>query len=427
MTSSSGSTAAGVRALLCAIMAVALAAAGCAPADGGRRGTIVFADGRDTSQGAQIKALVNRWNADHPGQYVRMVELPESTDDHRAQLAARAQDAVAAPSAANGCIDVIALDVVRTAEFAHWGYIEPLDPDEFDGKEFLPTTLETGRYRGRQYGIPLRADVGLLYYRKDVLDAEGMRPPQSWEELRRQAMTVAPRHGLAGYVTQLDRYEGFTVNALEAIWAAGGNVVNDKGEAVANPAEAVRGFQRIPQGLREGWILADSVDYNEEGARTAFQDGRALFMRNWTYAYRLLGAQGSPVLGKFGVAPLPWPSALGGWNLALSRCSRNRDTARAFIRYLTSESSERALFTGAGFAPARRALYEDPTLVRAYPHLPQIRRTVERARTRPVTPDYDWLSNTVQEHLYPTLTDPSAVAHRMSDLVGELRGPTSAG
>lgn len=416
-----------MRALVCVITAVALAAIGCAPASGERRGTIVFADGRDTSQGAQIKALVNRWNADHPGQYVRMVELPESTDDHRAQLAARAQDAAAAPSATGGCIDVITLDVVRTAEFAHWGYIEPLDPHDFDGKAFLPTTLETGRYRGRQYGIPLRADVGLLYYRKDILEAEGMHPPRSWEELRHQAMTVAPRHRLAGYVTQLDRYEGFTVNALEAIWAAGGTVVNDKGDVVVNPTVAARGFQRIPEGLREGWILADSVDHNEEGARIAFQDGRALFMRNWTYAYRLLGAQGSPLLGKFGVAPLPWSSALGGWNLALSRCSRNRDTARAFIRYLTSESSERALFTGAGFAPARRALYEDPALLRAYPHLQQIRRTVERARTRPVTPDYDWLSDTVQEHLHPTLADPSAVAHRMSDLAAELRALPVAG
>ncbi|MBA9004957.1 MULTISPECIES: ABC transporter substrate-binding protein [Thermomonospora] len=416
-----------MRALLCAIAAVVLAAAGCAPAGGDDRGMIVFADGRDTSQGAQIKALVNRWNADHPGQYVRMVELPESTDDHRAQLAARAQDAMAAPSATGGCADVITLDVVRTAEFAHWGYIEPLDPDDFDGDAFLPTTLETGRYRGRQYGIPLRADVGLLYYRKDVLDAEGMRPPRTWEELRHQAVTVAPRHGLAGYVTQLDRYEGFTVNALEAIWAAGGAVVDGEGDAVLDPAEAGRGFQRIPQGLRDRWILPDSVDYNEEGARIAFQGGRALFMRNWTYAYRLLGAQGSPLLGRFGVAPLPWSSALGGWNLALSRCSRNRDTARAFIRYLTSESSERTLFTGAGFAPARRALYEDPILTRAYPHLQEIRRTVERARSRPVTPDYDRLSDTLQEHLHPTLTDPPAVAHRMSDLAEDLRALTAAG
>ncbi|MFD0853752.1 extracellular solute-binding protein, partial [Actinomadura adrarensis] len=247
---------------------------------------------------------------------VEMVELAESTTAMRAQMLKQAQDAGAASGAAVSgptCYDVIAVDVAWTTEFARWNYILPLDEDAVDHDAFLSKPLESARYDGKLWAVPLRSDVGLLYYRKDLLG--GLPAPRTWEELRQHARTIAPRHaGLQGYITQLGRYEGFTVNTLESIWDTGGDVLGSDGSPRGDTGT---GFGRLLQGVREGWISPRSVDLDEEGTRSAFQDGTALFMRNWTYAYELLSAGDSPVAGKFDVARLPTPSALGGWNLAL--------------------------------------------------------------------------------------------------------------
>jgi multiple sugar transport system substrate-binding protein len=413
--------------LLCLAASALLAAMGCAPDSGGEsggRGSIVFADGEDTSYGAQIRALVAKWNQSHSDEQVRLVEVPQPSDDHRTQLVAHAQDAAAAtrPAGSGGCYDVAALDVIWTAEFARWGYIEPLDPDDFQAGAFLSRPIESGRYQGKLWAIPLRSDVGLLYYRKDLLDAEHAGPPKSWDELRRQAMSIAPKHPqLEGYVSQFDQYEGFTVNALESIWDAKGDVLDDDGRIQVASAKAKAGFRRLTQGFQEKWIPQEATDFNEEGSRIAFQDGGALFLRNWTYAYSRLNGHDSRVAGKVGVAALPGPSALGGWNVALSSCSTRRATARDFIKFLTSEDSERTFFTQAGFAPGRNALYDDPELQREFPYLRVLRNSIEGSRNRPVTPYYDQVSNAIQTHLQSVLTRPRQLDAEFTGLAADLR------
>ncbi|XVQ10540.1 ABC transporter substrate-binding protein [Spirillospora sp. CA-255316] len=422
--------AAGVAALAVALPVAALGActAGDEP-DLDGTGPIVYADGRDSSRGAQIKQLVARWNEANPRERVEMVELAERPDDHRAQLVTRAQDAAAARTSGGrnagtaadpSCYDVVTLDVIWTAEFARWNYIVPLNENAIDRRAFLGRPIGSTRYGGKLWGVPLRTDVGLLYYRKDVLDAEGLAPPKTWEELRQQARTVAPKHRLQGYLTQLDRYEGFTVNTLESVWDTGGTVIGADGEVRARPEVIGKGFGRLLQGVQEGWIPRDALGFNEEGARSAFQDGRALFMRNWTYAHELLNAGDSPVAGKVGVARLPTPSALGGWNLALSQCSERRATALRFMRYLSSEASERRLFVGAGFAPARTALYEDAALRRSHPHLPIIRASVEGARNRGTSPYYDQISSFFQARLHDVLLRPSGLRDGLGGLTADL-------
>ncbi|GAA3952491.1 ABC transporter substrate-binding protein [Actinomadura viridis] len=410
-------------------LGVVLAAAilaGCSSGDGTAAlgtGPIVFADGRDTSRGSQIKRLVARWNDANPGERVEMVELSESTTDVRAQAVARAQDAEATATGepAPVCYDVMTVDVIWTAEYAHWGYIVPLGQDDFDHEAFLGRTIDSVRYKGRLWGMPLRSDVGLLYYRADALNAANTPPPRTWEEMRQQARTIAPANGLRGYVTQLDRYEGFTVNTLESIWDSGGELLSRDGGVVATKDTIRKGFDRLYQGVQEGWIPRDTTGFNEERARGAFQDGRALFMRNWTYAYELLNAGDSPVKGRFGVAPLPTPSALGGWNLALSKCSKRRGTALRFMRYLTSEESERTLFAYAGFAPSRKALYEDAALQRAHPHLGVIRQGIEGSRDRGTSPYYDQISSAFQADLHQALTRPGGYDAELTRLTDDLR------
>lgn len=115
-----------------------------------------------------------------------------------------------------------------------------------------------------------------------------------------------------------------------------------------------------------------------------------------------------------------------GPNLGVSSCSTHRQTARDFIKFVTSADNQRNLFEAAGFAPTVAAVYEDPELRARVPYLELIRRGVETSRNRPVTPDYDDVSGTVQEFLTNTLSNPisadvmtDGLAERLVSVVGQ--------
>lgn len=142
----------------------------------------------------------------------------------------------------------------------------------------------------------------------------------------------------------------------------------------------------LAESIEDGWIPREALEFREEESREVFQRGSAVFLRNWPYVYGLLAGENSPVAGKFDVAPLPGPNALGGWNLGISSCSTRRGTARDFIRFLTSEANQRKPFEKAGAGPTLAALYEDQRLRAKIPYLDVLRESLERSRERPRPP-----------------------------------------
>ncbi|OLF14657.1 ABC transporter substrate-binding protein [Actinophytocola xanthii] len=416
------------------VLAVLLVLTGCArgqdpAARFDQEGPIVFTDGPDTSNNRQIKQLVKAWN-DVRGsdERVTFVELSYATDDHRAQLRARAQDlAVADPEKfREQCYDVVTLDVIWATEFAEAGYLVPLDGAELDVDLFLREPVRAVTVNGRLWAVPWRTDAGLLYYRTDLLDKAGKQVPTTWAELAAVADELA-EGDLAGYVGQFGRYEGLTVNAVEWIWGAGGEVLAPDGSVVVDEPAAREGIEMLARGVEDGWIPRTALGYDEERSLDAFRQGGAVFMRNWPYAYRRLEDGNSPVSGKFGVASLPGPSALGGWNLGISSCSTHRRTAQDFIQFLTSKDNQRRLFQTAGFGPTIASLYSDLDLGRQFPYLEVLKHSLRTARNRPATPQYEDVSEEIQEHVGDALERVDSVDDRVEDLAEELTTVTGGG
>lgn len=150
--------------------------------------------------------------------------------------------------------------------------------------------------------------------------------------------------------------------------------------------------------------------YKEDESRRLFQDGRAVFLRNWSYVWRLVQAKDSPLAGKVGVQPMvragnaPAAGTLGGWGLGVSRWSRFPREAMAFIRHAASVESQRALCIDSGYAPALRAAYEDDALRAANPFLREFLRLHESAVARPAIPRYALASDVLQRRLSAALS-----------------------
>ncbi|MFG2289532.1 ABC transporter substrate-binding protein [Streptomyces sp. NPDC048595] len=388
------------------------------------RGPITLVTGGDLT--GYLRGVLNGWNEQHPREKVTLVELPDAADEVRAQMVTELRSRSAR-------FDVLNIDVAWTSEFAAAGWIKPVDGGQFPLDRFLPPVVDTATFRGRLYAVPYVTNAALLYYRKDVLAKAGAHPPRTWAELAHLAKTVAPKYGLDGYAGQFLPYEGLTANVVEAVQSAGGTVLAGEGERVTVDSPAARrGLSFLLDGVREGWIPQRALSYKEEESREAFQDGRLLFLRNWPYAYALAGGPSSKVAGKFGAVPLPGPdgpgsSALGGSNLAVNTQSRHQKTATELISYLTSEAVQRRVLTEGALPPVWAGLYTDPQLVRRFPYLPTLKRSILAARPRLKSPQYDQVSLAVQAVMHDALVHRRSTDATVARLVPELRAIVSRG
>jgi multiple sugar transport system substrate-binding protein len=341
-------------------------------------GPIVILTGRDDSIGGQRQQLVNQWNLLHPQSPARIVELPALADAQRSEMLARAQSG-------RGDIDVFNLDVTWIAEFAENRYIQSLDETRIATSGFLNGPLDTCRYDGELWALPFNTDVGLLYYRSDLIDD----PPRTWEDLEEQVEAVRARTGndVDGYAGQFADYEGLTVNALEVIRGAGGSIVDDAGDVVVEDHEAA-----VREGLERLRVIAPSgvPELDEDGSIQLFRSGRTLFMRAWPRAYRSLtqDLEGEPAV-EIGVAPLPGGSGvLGGQNLAVSADSTRPRAAQALIEFLTSARSQQILFERGGLPATRAVVYSDQAVQERYPHVAILEEALTTSEPRPTQPHY---------------------------------------
>jgi multiple sugar transport system substrate-binding protein len=387
------------------------------------RGEITFATGKDTS--GNLQKLIDKWNTDHPNEKARVIELPESADSQRSRMVQNAQ-------VKSDEFSILNLDVVWTAEFAANRWVQELPANQFDLDKFLEPAVSTAKYRDKLYAVPSTSDGGLLYYRKDLLDAAGVQPPKTWDELIAACQKVLPSNpGVSCYAGQFEKYEGLTVNFSEAVNSAGGVVVDDQGKPDVDTQQAKDGLNTLVQGFKTGLIPQKAITYKEEEGRRAFQAGELLFHRQWPYQWALANKTdgSSTVAGKFDVTPLPGKdgpgaSTLGGHNLAISAFAKNKASALDFIKYLTSEETQRSNLLATSQAPTRTSLYEDQELVSKFPYLPTLKESIEKAKQRPAVIKYGDVTTAIQEAAYSALTGAKTTDAALADLQTKLEDLT---
>lgn len=416
---------------------------------------------------ALCQASAQAWS-ERTGHPVRVVSTPNSATERLALyqqwLASGARD-----------VDVYQIDVIWPGLLArHFIDLRPYSGGSED--EHFPAIIENDTVDGRLVALPLYADVGLLYYRRDLLERHGRPVPRTWRELGETAAFIqtAERIGdgegdgegrrLWGYVYQAKTYEGLTCNALE--WFAGsggGTIVDAHGRITVANAENENILQLVSAWT--GTIAPEGVlNYAEEEVRGVFQAGQAVFMRNWPYAWALLQGADSPVRGRVGVALLPHGGAvdevpaeraasvalaatsgadgqdhgaqrpehahapgsrstLGGWQLAVSRYSRHPALAADLVRFMTSAAEQKRRAIEGGYNPTRPALYEDPEILAAQPFIGALRVAVAQAVARPsrvTRGQYNRVSVAVANAVHDALSGRASAAQALADLDAEL-------
>jgi trehalose/maltose transport system substrate-binding protein len=299
----------------------------------------------------------------------------------------------------------------------------------------FPVTIRAQTVDGRLMALPFVAEAPVLFYRKDLLDRHGFKPPATWAELAATAKAVMDKERAAGnstmwgYVFQGAPHEGLTGNALE--WIAsngGGSIVDPDGTVTVDNPKAAAALDRA-----RSWIGSiappDVLNFTEEESRAVFQAGNAVFMRNWPYAYALGNATDSAVRGRFDIAPLPAgeggrsAATLGGWTLALSKNSPHREAGTALIRYLAASEAQGYRALRAADLPTLPVLYGDKDIAEEQPGMAKWRPVIENAVLRPAAvtgAKYNDVSKEFWSAVYETLSGRGSAAGNLAALKGRL-------
>jgi trehalose/maltose transport system substrate-binding protein len=390
---------------------------------------------------------------------IRHVSLPRGPGEQRLQLARRL-------SAHDRGLDVMALDVVWTAEFAEAGWALPLSDDPAGRAEAdvtvdtLPGPLATARWNHGLYGAPVTTNTELLWYRADLVS----QPPATWDGMLAEAAKLRAA-GQPGWIAvQANEGEGLVVWFNTLLVSGGGRVLSDDGRHVTltdtpeHRAATVNAL-RILKSVATAPGADPSITRTDEGtARLAVEQGRAALEVNWPYVLAslldnavkggvpFLPLNRNPALAGsvnggafvpndeqfriaydasrqvFGFAPYPGvvpgrPAkvTIGGLNLAVASTSRHRAEAFEAVRCLRSLQSQKYVSIQGGLPAVRASLYSDPQFQAKYPMHAVIRQQLTDAAVRPATPAYQAVAIRLAHALSPiTGIDPERTADELT-------------
>lgn len=416
------------------------------------------------SETATFTAVAKRCNETLGGRFrIQQFSLPKGADDQRLQLARRI-------TGNDRTLDLMALDVVWTAEFAEAGWALPFSDDPAGAAEAdaaadtLPGPLETAKWQGKLYAAPVTTNTQMLWYRPDLVAP----PPPTWDQMIADATRLHAEGKPSWIAVQAKQYEGLVVWFNTLLESAGGRVLSEDGKTVTlvdtpeHRAATVKALQII-KSVATAPGADPSITQTDEGtARLALEAGKAALEVNWPFVFASMlenavkgGVSFLPLNEKpelagsindagtfsptdeqfdialgasravFGFAPYPGVTpgqparvTLGGLNIAVASTTRHPAEAFEAIRCIRSESNQRYTSIEGGLPAVRASLYADPDFQKKYPQYAIIRDQLTNAAVRPATPNYQAMSTRISATLAPiTGIDPEKTADELAEQV----------
>ena len=333
------------------------------------------------------------------GKYdIKINFLSTSSDQQRVSLVRRL-------AANDSSIDLLAMDVDWTAEFATAKWIVPV-PNQLAQQirsQDLRGPVQTATVNGKLWAVPINSNTQLLWYRKDLVP----NPPKTWNQMIDEAEQLA-KQGKPHYIeVQGAQYEGLTVWFNSLVNSAGGQIITGQNKVViGTPAQtATRIMRRLA-----GSVAADpSLNVTMEGqADTAFDQGKAAFELNYPFVWQSAKTTNPAVAKHMGYAAFPQVTpgmtprvSIGGYNLGISSHSKHADLAFQAAQCLIQPVNQTRNAVKGGLAPVAASIYDQPAFAKAYPFHQLIKQQLQTYGLRPQTAAYADVTLAIQKALSP--------------------------
>lgn len=286
-----------------------------------------------------------------------------------------------------------AFDLNLLATYSIGRYAPFMEPVELsDGAQALygDAVLSTMQFDGKQYGVPTDLSLHFMYYRKDLIDAlmsddsakaryaeiskehlgQALEPKNpddwTWDDYAATALyftkAVNPDSPTRyGTVLQM---KNLLFNIM--VWQStarshGADWMDAEGNITVNSDAFREGLELYKMLYDAGATPRDSLSYEFAEANAAYAAGQVAAMVQWNAAAAdLTNAEKSPAVGDATatIAPPAGPESrathIHGLGLGLNKSAGNKDGAKAFLKWLSTEEAA-LIYARAGGAPALSA------------------------------------------------------------------------
>ena len=338
-------------------------------------------------------------NNSHGAYNIKISFLSTSSDQQRVSLVRRL-------AANDSSIDILAMDVDWTAEFATAKWLKPV-PASLAAQiksEDLAGPVQTATWQNRLWAIPINSNTELLWYRKDLVRTA----PKTWTQMISEADQLA-KEGKPHYIEEQGaQYEGLTVWFNSMVNSAGGQILTSNNKVVLG--SAAEKAAAIMKELATSKGADPSLNVSMEGpGQVAFQSGTAAFMINYPFVWSATQAGNPKVFKDMGYAYFPQVTpgispkvSIGGYNLGISAFSKHPNLAFQAVQCLIQPANQSRDAIKGGLAPVATSIYDQPAFDKAYPFHQLIKQQLQTYGIRPQTPAYADVTLAIQKTLSPT-------------------------
>ncbi|MEL6823466.1 MAG: extracellular solute-binding protein, partial [Calditrichota bacterium] len=310
----------------------------------------------------------------------------------------------------NERLDIFSVDIIWVSRFARWAQNLNTFFPTTEREKLMPEALQSCYYDSNLVALPLYIDVGLMYYRQDLLDK--IRRDHPVHQLNERSITWQDMLSLKKelpedaslYLFPGKAYEGLVCSFIELTGSLGGSIM--KGDSVnLNTSEARQALALLTDLINKYNATPEEViNYDEILAYNHAIDKDALFFRGWPGFLEQMDS----IAGKYlqiRKAPLPHfsgsnPKAVfGGWNIMVSRYTQHLPETIEFLRFLQKPQNQMLLFENGGYIPINLLCYEDSAFIQRNPSINQYRRLLENGMHRPTSVNYTQISDILSYYL----------------------------
>lgn len=270
-------------------------------------------------------------------------------------------------------IDVFTVDQIWVPRFAKW--VLPLEQyfNDEERDNLLNYSMRTCFYNDSLVALPLYIDVAVMYYREDLLNSlpnfvtikQKIEKSISWKNLI-QIKNENKKQSNSFFLFPADSYEGLMCMFVELMGSQGKSLIEEN-KLQLSSTEARVSLQLIVDLVNKYNIAPKEViNFRENESYQDFLTNNGVFLRGWPALFtdhsKLVNEY--DLVDKIKMVPTPHfehgqsVSVFGGWNLMVSKFSKNVDEAIIFIKYLISEEAQSLLYTKGGYLPIINSIYK---------------------------------------------------------------------
>ncbi|MCP5063002.1 MAG: extracellular solute-binding protein [Ignavibacteriae bacterium] len=309
-------------------------------------------------------------------------------------------------------VDVFAADIIWVSRFARWA--ENLDKyfSEAEKAELTMHAKSTGYVNNSFLSSPLYLDVGVMFYRKDLLSKIDNK--NQIEMKLNNSITWSEFISLADHFENKRHYYTFPADAYEGLICSFTELLltHDKNyfasDIIFNNPEGSKALQLLVDLVNKYKISPTTVtNYREKDAYDNFITNDGLFVRGWvSFENDTKNLNKNSDKEQFiGQTQLPHfkdsePGAtIGGWNLMLAQNSKHKEEAIKFIKYTLSEEAQKILFADGAYLPVIKSIYNDSTFCKENPSIVFSKEILNKGKLRPKLEDYTQISDILSDYI----------------------------